>query len=106
MEERELKRLGVDVYKGLVFTDWHVREQDMQQMMPLIFMPLIFIDKKILEDMKENCGMIYEYMDKALPRSVNGYPIFGSFRWIKKDEVEVVRKVVNEMCENETRAII
>lgn len=39
----------------------------------------------------DKVGMLYEYMDKAGPRSVNGYPCFFSFRWLdKRDSRRVV----------------
>ena len=53
----------------------------------MVFMPVIlgaFADMS-KEDI-DNIGLIYEYMDKAGPRSINGMPIFMTCRTIKKTE--------------------
>lgn len=43
------------------------------------------------------CGeiaVIYEYMDKALPRSINGYPCFTSFHVLNRADWERARKAI------------
>ena len=37
-------------------------------------------------DSLKQIGCIYEFVDKAGPRSINGYPIFFSFRMIHTDD--------------------
>ena len=44
-------------------------------------------------------GTVYEYYDKALPRAVNGYPIFPSLRILHREDWELVRGAVNREIE-------
>jgi hypothetical protein len=44
-------------------------------------------------------GTVYEYYDKALPRAINGYPIFASFRILHREDWALVRGAVNRELE-------
>lgn len=44
-------------------------------------------------------GTVYEYYDKALPRAINGYPIFPSLRILHREDWELVRGAVNREIE-------
>jgi hypothetical protein len=42
----------------------------------------------------DSIGMVYEEMSKALPRPVNGYPMFTSCKFLHRDQlVEFLRRV-------------
>ena len=91
--KEELKQLAIDIYKGRVFTDRQVKDNNDLLM---IFLPLALgafnthdldnIQKEAKEKEISNIVMIYEYMDKAMSRGINGYPCFGSFHMLFKDE--------------------
>lgn len=57
--------------------------------MQMVFMVIGLADRQQREDIVRTVipdedgpmGMIYEFMDKALPRGVNGYPCFTSLRY-------------------------
>jgi hypothetical protein len=54
-------------------------------------MPLVFMEKDYIEAMKENdIHIIYEYYSEAGPRSINGYPIFMSFRVLDRTDAAKV----------------
>jgi hypothetical protein len=36
-------------------------------------------------------------MDKAGPRCINGMPVFGSFKYLNKDDTEKMLKYYNEI---------
>ena len=56
-----------------------IPERD-NDLMPSIFIPLIFMNEEQRDDMvKKGTLHIFEYYDKAGPRSINGYPIFFLF---------------------------
>lgn len=60
----------------------------------LVFMVAGFLDKKALAKMKkDNVVHFYEYMDRAMPRGINGKPMFTSCRMLTKKDYEVVRKL-------------
>lgn len=97
--EKELNRLARDIVQQQVFLSVYIREADMQ-MLGMIFMPL---GLGALADMSEaevnDIGVVYEYYDKAGPRSVNGYPIFFSCHIISRQDWEYVVKKVDGMRE-------
>jgi hypothetical protein len=86
--EKELIQLAEDIHQGRVFTDRHIRPGDVETMGTMIFMPLIFMEgKEIKKFQKDPPGLIYEYLNRAGPRSINGYPTFMSFRIVPKEEM-------------------
>jgi hypothetical protein len=40
---------------------------------------------------------LFEYMSKAGPRAINGFPIFDSFFQVSKEEYELVKKYYDEL---------
>lgn len=88
LTEKEIADLANDMYRGVIFTDRHVqRPEDV----PSVFMPLIFMKEKDIEKLKANPpGMIYEYLNEAGPRSINGMPMFWSFRMINIEDTAKV----------------
>jgi hypothetical protein len=53
-----------------------------------------------LEELRKNPpGMIYEYMEKAGPRAINGNPVFLSFRMIGIDDTKKVLERYNKIIE-------
>lgn len=88
LTDEEIKKLADDMYKGLVFTDRHMQNPDD---ISGVFMPLALLEKEQMEELKvEDPGMIYEYMDKAGPMSINGMPMFCSFRFLSQEDAKKV----------------
>jgi len=94
LSEKELSQLAKDIATNLVFTSDHVRREEWDNILGMVFMPIAlgaFSD--MTEEAKKDIGMVYEYYDKAGPRSINGYPIFFSFRILNvKDRLIVWEK--------------
>ena len=99
MPENELKQLAIDMAQGNVFTSLHLPPveteddaRDHVHMVRSIFMPIGLggigdIDIKTL-------GFFWERLDKAGPRSINGYPMFFSVRVVNDKQAQwVIRKV-------------
>lgn len=82
--EKELKQIARDIYSGSIFTDRHVKNSiDI----PRVFMLLSLLEKKQIKELKNSDpGLIYEYIEKATPLAVNGYPSFLSFKTLSKKE--------------------
>jgi hypothetical protein len=57
-------------------------------------MALIFCKK---EDIPEDIGAIYEYMDRAGPRSINGMPMFTSCKFLTQAEYKEVCEYIQEI---------
>lgn len=88
--DAELKQLAMDLYDGKIFCDRQVKNQSDLSM---VFMPIVFgafADKT--EEEVNDIGLIFEYMDKAMPRGINGMPCFGSCRILPKSETEKMFK--------------
>jgi hypothetical protein len=94
--DEKIKKIAQDIVHNLIFTDHHYRNQQEQiELLGMTFMPIIFGG---LSDVDPNdLGMIYEYMDKALPRSINGYPCFMSCRVMNKPDTKKVFELVVKM---------
>jgi hypothetical protein len=87
MTEDELKTLARDMAMEKVFTSNHVPDHD-ARMLGMIFMPLAL--GGLGGRNPEEIGMIYEYLDRAGPRSINGYPCFFSFRMVRADQMQAL----------------
>ena len=96
--DKELKKIAMGYMEGTVFSDRHIHESDALGMIPIIFMPIGLMEKKDFQELLDDgMNMIYEEMDKAGPRSVNGYPMFMSFQFLTKEEVVRLAMFVDDL---------
>lgn len=84
MDDKELMELAEQVYRGEVFTSWQIPDNQLEKMLPLIFMPMIFANKQTLKKM--NPYVFYAYMKDAAPRTINGFPMFLSMAYLEEGE--------------------
>jgi hypothetical protein len=78
MTDQELRLLAADIYEGRVFTDRQVEDSSD---LPMVFMPIALgAFAEMTEEEFKQIGLIYEYLDKAGPRAINGLPSFFSLR--------------------------
>lgn len=97
MTDQEIRQFAEDMYKGLIFTDRHVRIPDD---IPRVFMPLLLLGEELAEELRKNPpGMIYEYMDKAGPKAIDGMPMFLSFKIVSIDDAKKVFEHYNKIKE-------
>lgn len=88
MTSDEIKKLAEDMYKGLIFTDRHLKNMEELQM---VFMPLALMGQDLIDELHKNPpGIIYEYLDKAGPMAVNGMPMFLSLKMASIDDAKKV----------------
>jgi hypothetical protein len=86
LSTKELREFVVDYVAGQIFTSSHI---DKPSMSPLVFLPLGFGVLSTWERADiEQIGIIYERIDKAGPRAINGMPMFFSMRIMHKDDWE------------------
>ena len=84
----ELTQLAKDLWSGSIYTSQHVSDPNLVKH---VFMPLIFLGEEGLNNLKEkNIVVLFEYMDKAQSRSINGCPIFMSMQCLNSDEWVIV----------------
>ena len=86
--DKEIKDLALGVYKGEIFTSAQIRK-GYENMLHLIFMPLVFMKPEQLDELKEQGAyLFYANMSDAGPTSCNGYPSFFSMGYLDKDDTE------------------
>lgn len=88
--DEELKQLAKDLYKGEIFTDRQINDS---RLLRSVFIPLSLFDEEqaaqfrtTVENGKVN--LLYERINKAGPRSINGMPIFMSFQTLDTEETK------------------
>lgn len=88
--QEELNVLARDMSKGLLFSNLHVPPGE-DHMLATIFLPLGMGALNQYEDESlRQIGIVYEYLNKAMPRGINGYPTFMSFRMLNRVDTEYV----------------
>jgi hypothetical protein len=103
--DEQIKELAVGLMGGAVYTDFDVFRAGGD--LALTFMPLAFMeddDRKSLVDFllpdpehMETFGMMYEWLDKAGPRHVNGQPMFFSIQVLSPEDRERVMAVIDRL---------
>lgn len=84
LDEEQIKEVAMGLVKGRYFCGTMAPSDMLSMIFPIIALGgLSDIDP-------ETVGNIIEELDKAGPRSVNGYPVFFSCRVIHKDDWEVI----------------
>jgi len=83
----ELKKIAHDIYTGRFFCSRQV-EPSMLNSVFLVWALMDPLEKKHLID--SGLSLMYADMDHALPRSINGYPVFSEMRFLNRhDDLEV-----------------
>ena len=83
----ELKKLVRDIVEGQVYTSRVTPTENLT----MVWMPVLCMEKEAYEELREKLGakgFMYEYLNKSLPRSINGCPIFPSFSYVTSEEAE------------------
>jgi len=72
----------------------------------MVFMPLVFMEQKDREKMKEDGVLhLFGYYKDTFPRTINGYPIFHSMGMLTKEDSESLRKLIERLDKAEKRAL-
>jgi hypothetical protein len=92
LTEEQIKELALGIFRNEIFTDRHIDPQDAPSMLRSVFMPLGFLGRKEILHMqrKQRPGLFYARMDKAGPRSINGYPMFFELSMASEEDAAKV----------------
>lgn len=82
VSDEKLRQFVDDFVSNRIFTSAHLRDVEVD-LLPMIFMPIALgCFAKVQPDTLKNIGVVYEYLDKAGPRSINGKPVFFSLNML------------------------
>ncbi len=84
--EEYLNKLALEIVQERVFlSSMIMREENI----PMVFMALALADQRMIHYLRSTgAWLLYEYYDKAAPRSINGYPCFFSFNFLNKTDTD------------------
>jgi hypothetical protein len=100
--KKELEQIAKDLFHDKLFTNRHIKNPEDVAM---VFMPLALMTKKqLLALKKKKIGMIFEHMDKAAPRSINGMPCFFSMQVLSEDDTKIVIELYQKLKKAEAGA--
>jgi hypothetical protein len=85
--DAEIKQLAVDTLADKIF--WMTMIDRIEDV-GMVFMVFALMEPEDRRALLANRPILYEYIDKAGPRSVNGYPCFMSFQWVTDDDYQKV----------------
>lgn len=87
-KERELKKIAKEIHEGQIFIS--TNQEEIYQCFPILYMA-----KE--EDLPNDIGAVYEYYNKAMPRTVNSKPMFFSAGFLTATEAKKVIFYVKEI---------
>jgi len=110
MTNEQIAQLAKDVYEGKVFGSWMIPENQVKNLMRMIFMAAAFLDDEQIQEMKDkDIVELYEYYDQIRTgRSINGFPIFFSHHELTREDALKLRKGIKrlEQLEEATQKIV
>ena len=90
MTRDELKQLAIDALEDRVFTSIHLERDGNIEMLRQVFLPLALgALREMTEDRVDKINLIYEYISKAGPHSINGYPMFFTMNILFEDDAKI-----------------
>lgn len=101
--EAEVKQIAVDLFHGKIYCDRHLHSPDD---MPRVFMIVglgAFADHP--KSYIESIGLVYEYLDKAMPRGINGQPMFMSLKLLNRSDTNKMFEIYNKLKTAEEEAL-
>lgn len=99
--EEELRKIAQGIAQNEIFTDRHIDPGD-TRIIPMIFMPLAFMDRKQILDLQRKMrpGMIYAYMTDAGPRAINDHPMFFECHLLHPEDATFVWDIYRKISSN------
>ena len=103
LSEEDVRNLALALFHGEIFTDRHCKTPDE---VLSVFAVLALADEALLKDIGEDKpGMVYEYLEKACPLSVNGLPVFLSCNFLSQDDTRQVHSLLRRLSQAEERIL-
>lgn len=99
MEKDKLAQLAKDIAMDKVFTSHHIRKEEFD-IIGSVFMPIGLGCLNGKQEEYSNLGFIYEYLSEAGPRSINGFPIFMSCKYVNQEDAKRIFGLVEKINES------
>jgi hypothetical protein len=94
--DEEIKDIALGWMGGSIFTSHNLKPEEMS----MVFMVTMFLDDEGIEGMKtDNITLLYEDLAKALPRGVNGKPMFMSAKMLNQSDHQRLLDTVKKLQE-------
>lgn len=99
----ELIQIARDFKNEKIFSDRHLQIHGADKsMLTSVFMPILFFSKEQFEQLQDDPpGIIYEYLDKAGPMAINGFPIFMSLQILNREDTKTMIDLMHKMIDAE-----
>ena len=91
----QLRRLALDIVEGRVFGTWCLTEEQLNAAAAVVFMTIALGAKVDTSKVRH----LYEYLDKAGPRSINGRPCFFSHRELTHEDADILEPMLKALQE-------
>lgn len=95
MSDEELKKFVVDYLGGRIFTSADIHPGELSNVLGMIFMPIsLGALSDLTEENRKSIGLLWEYLSKAGPMGINGYPIFTSVHLMRTEDWERAKAAI------------
>lgn len=97
MMDDQMREFVLGYVDGKIFTSANIPENQLETLLCVVFMPLKFgALKGISKKDRNNIGILWQWIARALPRGVNGFPIFTSAQLMSKADWERASKAIGK----------
>lgn len=101
LSQKEIEDVAEAIFHGRAFCSYQVPPHNDPAM---CFMVLALMDEMARAHLLINkITFVYEYMDKAGPRSVNGMPCFFSMRMVNADDAPKIVALITKMRDEKVK---
>ena len=100
MSDDDLRRFVDDFTSDRIFSDRHFAPGTPPNIVTMVFMPLALgaLSNYAPESLSV-IGLFWEYTSAALPRGINGYPMFGSVRMMHREDFDRAKVAIQRETE-------
>ncbi len=101
--DEQIQEIALGIHRHQIYTDRHIPQAEWDHMAPRVFLPILLggfgnIDTSTI-------GLVWEHLDKAGPRSINGRPQFFSFNTLNLADAEKAMAICRRLRDAEQAVI-
>jgi hypothetical protein len=97
LPKEKIKELALGIFEDKIFTSQSIRNGDADLLM-MIFLPLVFFSETLRKEfLAHPPAFICAPIAKALPRSINGYPVFAEMQEVHKEDAKLINAIIENL---------